>query len=147
MLIKFTNRFRKEKRARYENALRYYLKKLGMTEQELEDVEVSLFLRKSEDRGCCQYDLGVRRPRQFEIIISPGGPYSPLQVLAHEAVHLKQFIRGELLLFSKCCKWKGRVWKQGETELDSYYDSTWEIEAYGKEEGLYVRFLVEEQNG
>ena len=147
MIVKFTNRFRVKKRPRYESALRFYLSKLGLTDDNLKDVEVSIFLRKSKDRGCCQHDFGVRNPKSFEIIISPGGPVSPLQTLAHEAVHLKQFLLGELRMLSKCCKWKGEVWKSDGSDLDSYYDSPWEVEAYGKEEGLYVRFLVEEKNG
>jgi hypothetical protein len=144
MKVKFGYKFREKNRARYENALRFYLDKLGVTEKDLKGVEVTIFLRKSKDRGCCQHDEGVRKPKLFDIIISPGGPVSPLQTLAHETVHLKQFVLGELRMLSKCNKWKGKVWKSDGTDLDDYYDSPWEIEAFGKEQGLYVRFLNEE---
>lgn len=57
-----------------------------------------------------------------------------LMTLAHECVHLKQYAMGEI--DENMNTWKGtRVPKSTD-----YWDSPWEIEAYGREKGLYIRF-------
>lgn len=60
--------------------------------------------------------------------------------LAHEVVHLKQFAAGELRFTTGCQKistWQGR--KINENKID-YWDLPWEVEAHGREQGLYARF-------
>jgi len=54
-------------------------------------------------------------------------------------VHLKQYAKGELKDYArvKSIKWKGQVYD--EDRID-YWDHPWEIEAYGRERGLYIRF-------
>jgi len=57
-----------------------------------------------------------------------------LITLAHELVHVKQYVMGELTLdFIHAKKTKG---------LDPYWDSPFEIEAFGRQEGLYHRYVV-----
>lgn len=71
-----------------------------------------------------------------------------IKTLAHEMVHVKQHVRNELgkkhvVLyrggFDIQTEWCGEIWtpKKGE---DPFYDSPWEVEAYGKEVGLTHRF-------
>ena len=56
--------------------------------------------------------------------------------LAHEMVHLKQFVRGELFDYET-----GRVqWKSKSFGRVHYDDQPWEKEAYRLEEKLYEEF-------
>ena len=64
-------------------------------------------------------------------------------------MHVKQFARNELGQIWEIttprgvlCKarWKGKSWIPSRLE-DGYYDAPWEIEAHGREVGLYQRWL------
>jgi hypothetical protein len=46
--------------------------------------------------------------------------------------------RGGLKMYSK---WQGEIWKPKPRE-DHYFDSPWEIEAYGREVGLYQKWVA-----
>lgn len=63
--------------------------------------------------------------------------------LAHEMVHLKQYAKGEVkdkLYRRKYVKvWMGQVYDDDV----SYWDQPWEIEAYGLENSLIAKFLIE----
>ena len=64
-----------------------------------------------------------------------------LRSFAHEMVHVKQFAKSELKDLSKqqsLCKFYGKLYN---TDDVNYWDYPWEIEAHGREEGLYVRFV------
>jgi hypothetical protein len=75
------------------------------------------------------------------------------RTIAHEMVHLKQYTTGELGIYLVATKstsgkrltntrWKGTLYKtrEDDSDDDEYYDSPWEIEAYGREVGLYRRW-------
>lgn len=63
-----------------------------------------------------------------------------LTAIAHEMVHIKQFALNELVE-----KRNGSVvWKRKRLDNLDYYEQPWEIEAYGREAGLFVRWC--EQN-
>ena len=91
--------------------------------------------------GTCIWEDDHVRPREFSIELdSSMSPTTILQNLAHEMVHVKQWARGELkdvMRGYSLCKWKGMV---VDTDKVEYYDSPWEIEAFGREYGLYVRW-------
>lgn len=81
------------------------------------------------------------RPREFEIVLNASiGKRAQLITLAHEMVHVKQHAKGELksMLRVREDKWHGRYIKENELH---YFDKPWEIEAYGRELGLYQMFL------
>lgn len=60
-----------------------------------------------------------------------------LQCLAHEMVHVKQYAKGELKFHER----RNLVTFQKEQyQGDEYWESLWEIEAYGREVGLYQKF-------
>lgn len=72
-----------------------------------------------------------------------------IRTLAHEMVHVQQHIKNRLTMRAKLAKngaidiaayWDGVRWKPKKTE-HPYYDAPWELEAYGKEVGLYQRWL------
>jgi hypothetical protein len=84
------------------------------------------------------------RPRVFELEIHKKLPLRKLlETICHEMVHVKQYARGELYEGSRVSKhrWQGK-WIQ---EDPDYWDQPWEIEAMGREAGLFIRW-VESQN-
>ena len=69
--------------------------------------------------------------------------YKFFRTLVHELVHAKQYILKELCYRKHQMCWKGipSGFVIGEDlRLDAYYDLPWEIEAFGREEGLMVMF-------
>jgi len=99
--------------------------------------------------GECVDEDGFRNPRWFTIGLKSLDINSMIRTLAHEMVHVKQHAknelqtghavaaRGGLKIYSK---WMGEVWKAKRKE-DDYFDSPWEIEAYGREVGLYAKWV------
>jgi hypothetical protein len=62
-----------------------------------------------------------------------------LRALAHEMVHVKQYVRGEMRdAGHKIVVWKG---KKHVSDGYTYWDQPWEIEAYGRETGLLEHFI------
>ena len=79
------------------------------------------------------------KPRQFEIELHPGiGAYDILKTLAHEMVHVRQYIQGDVNI--RLTRWKGTA----VADVD-YWDQPWEIEAHGYESGLFTKFAREEK--
>lgn len=89
---------------------------------------------------CCREDK-----HSFSIDISPKlSRARQLRVLAHEMVHIKQYCIGELSDYKQkskegYCKWKGVKTPFSNTD-ESYWESPWEIDAYGREVGLIARY-------
>ena len=96
---------------------------------------------ESGTTGTCIWEDDHVRPREFSIELDSSLSWATiLENLAHEMVHVKQWARGELkdvMLGHSLCKWKGVVI---DTDKMDYYDSPWEIEAFGREYGLYIRW-------
>lgn len=91
------------------------------------------------DEGTCLVLESDRsnRPYEFELEINrDNNTKTILYNLAHEIVHVKQFALGEL--DENQSKWH-RV--SVDSDKVDYWDLPWEIEAYGRERGLYVRFI------
>lgn len=85
------------------------------------------------------------RPRCFEIEVNSKLTMRKLlETVAHEMVHVKQYARGELYQGMRVNKhrWQGR-WVG---DMD-YWDQPWEIEAHGREAGLFVRWAEAEGIG
>ena len=81
------------------------------------------------------------KPREFMIQIRDGlGVEDVFETLAHEMVHVKQFAKGETN--ASLSRWHGAVIDPDAIE---YYYQPWEIEAYGREEGLYMKFMVKHE--
>ena len=81
------------------------------------------------------------KPRIFEMTLNKGQDRPTiLKNIAHELVHLKQFARRELVDFDtrNQPKYLGSLISTANLE---YWDYPWEIEAYGREIGLYNRYL------
>lgn len=117
------------------------------------DIEI---VREMEDNlGECFPEDECKNPRYFTIRLLRSADEKLLRALAHEFVHVKQYAKNELgyskevstvRVNSKKEKipeldliWMGETWKPKKSQC-SYWDSPWEIEAYGKELGLFYRF-------
>lgn len=90
----------------------------------------------------CEWTDDNHNPREFQITINKKLPREEaLLVLAHECVHVKQYAKRELKDYLRHNKtsWKGVVINTSD-DLD-YWDTPWEVEAYGKEKGLLARYL------
>lgn len=62
--------------------------------------------------------------------------------LAHELVHVKQYLNNEMFDYADGkSRFRGEVFPEGKSDLDEvYFNSPWEIEAYGREQGMYKMF-------
>lgn len=91
--------------------------------------------------GCCTWEDDNVRPKEFTIILhSYKSEHKVLTTLAHEMVHVKQFATGELkdlMANAHLISWKG---SRFDTRNIDYWDYPWEIDAHGRELGLYTRF-------
>jgi hypothetical protein len=65
-----------------------------------------------------------------------------LETVAHEMVHVKQYARRELHPVYNM--WCGKTYNP---EKVSYWDLPWEIEAHGREVGLFIRWTEENKLG
>jgi len=100
--------------------------------------------------GECVDEEGTRNPRWFTIRLKRQKIEDMIKTLAHEMVHVKQHAKNELksgiVVVSRgklkmTSKWHGEIWKPKRNE-DNYFDSPWEVEAYGKEVGLYHKWFA-----
>lgn len=100
------------------------------------------FDQKLDHYGSCEVSgfNSKNEPRVFLIMMHPGlGARKILETLAHEMVHIKQLINKETNYTFQ--KWKGEI----VDENIDYWDLPWELEAFGKEYGLSVKFAHEEK--
>ena len=63
-----------------------------------------------------------------------------LKTLAHELVHVKQYVMGELTWRDRGLMWKGHLYTP--ELLAEYFETPYEIESFGRERGLLVCFLA-----
>lgn len=100
------------------------------------------------------YDGIINERKKFTIIMSKSAINkngkqqitrykNVMKYLAHELIHVKQYLLNELFAYAdgKTSRYMGGKYKES-GELDwSYWDTPFEIEAYGRMEGLYQMFL------
>ena len=110
------------------------------------DIEIS---DRSDVDGECVDEDGIKNPRWFTIGLKKQSAEEMLKTLGHEMVHVKQHAKNELQSgimiparggHRMTSRWMGQIWKPKAKEHD-YFDSPWEIEAFGREVGLYQRWV------
>ena len=104
----------------------------------MQTLDVNIVLKSIKDKentlGYCLSETN----REFEIEIDKSLPLRTLlTTVAHEMVHVKQFARGEL---TEKQAWMGKTYDINKTQ---YWDLPWEIEAHGREVGLFIRWCQE----
>jgi hypothetical protein len=97
----------------------------------------------NEFDGDCGYEDEDLRPKEFVIRVNNNLKLSKkLRTICHEMVHVKQYATGEMRYMwrpARNTKFQGTLYPD---EFD-YWDSPWEIEAFGREPGLYTRWIDE----
>ena len=109
------------------------------------DIKLTKDLKQKEQAyGYCHIiDDNLNKPREFMIELDTSMKFGFDQILtwlAHEMVHLKQFVRKELWDYeSGRVQWKSRAY----SKKVHYDDQPWEKEAYRLESELYEMFEEE----
>lgn len=112
---------------------------------EIDIVLINNLRNKEGIAGDCTWEDRSYRPREFTIRIdSSQSKQELLETIAHEMVHVKQFARGELKDTNSL-----HISKWNDKEVDdiktNYYDLPWEIEAHGREHGIFIRWFEQSQ--
>ena len=127
-----------------EQAAWYYAEKL-MGKRLLGSLEITINLKKNlltkeGNEGSAIWEDDGYRSIQFIIELDTTLKNRNLLItLAHEMVHVKQWAKNEMYEYMEphMVRFKGEKIHLEETD---YWDYPWEIEAYGKQLGLFVRF-------
>ena len=104
-------------------------------------LEFDSSLSKTNAYAYCDWDDVNHKSREFTITVDPKlGKRNMLLALAHEMVHVKQYAKGEMKDYvrSSRIKWQNQII---ESKDINYWDLPWEIEAHGREKGLYIMFI------
>lgn len=126
-------------------AAEYYLGTL-MSKRIMNHISVDIIVKPQHQMdnnadGYCEVDgyNTSNKPRAFiiEVARNKSKRYM-MMTLAHEIVHLKQYALGEL--DENMSVWKG---KRFNTSSTSYWRTPWEIEAFGRERGMYTEYCQE----
>jgi hypothetical protein len=134
----------KEFRPYVKRAAHFYLETLVPSKRMRENIFIQIKFDSKIDvfgSACIEEYNASNKPREFLIEIHPGiGAKNMLKTLAHEMVHIKQFINLETN--ESLSKWHGAP-----IDPDSidYYSHPWEMEAHSYENGLLTMFAIREQ--
>ena len=140
MLLEIKGFNRKQKKIVAAAAL-YFIEKL-IHSRARNKLEVTIIRKKLWADGFCQYEDSNIHPRSFILEISNKLDGEELiKTVAHELVHVKQYVKNELRERYKPNH--HHMWHQ---ELiivndDNFYDVPWEIEARELEDVLYKQFV------
>ena len=121
------------------------------------NVSINIHLNHHDDGGVARLseDANKYRPRDFKIIIDHHQAeidnynrtrtdtewgHTILRTLAHELVHVNQYLIGDLSWRDKGLLWKGEIFLP--EYLTDHLETPYEIEAYGREKGLLISFLM-----
>jgi hypothetical protein len=117
-----------------------------MSPQLSKNLSIKIIVRDKLDAGgFCEYELDRDgNPREFIIeLLRTRKKINMFKVLAHEMVHVKQHAKGEAKDKFKKDKYVTLWFGEKYDDDTSYWDQPWEIEAYGLENSLVAKFLVE----
>ena len=104
---------------------------------------LDITIKLKTPKGAMGYCLETEDKRTFEIEIDLNQKLRPLlETVAHEIVHVKQFARREM--HPSMDTWYGKTYSPDKVD---YWDLPWEIEAHGREVGLFVRWCDENNLG
>lgn len=141
MRIQIRGKNSKISRDEYKFALKWMLS-LVVSKKLLNNLHVILeFLEERGLKGSTECVDSEYRPRHFRIRIDPNlTRTAQLKTLAHELVHVKQFAMCEMR-YTKYREWIKWYKQSIHSEETDYWDLPWEIEAFGREYGIYIRYV------
>lgn len=129
-----------------EEAASFYLRKLlGRKSRPPVLLTIRLrknLLQKAGAKADCFLIQDEDELYEYEVRIDSGMNLGAiLRCLAHEMIHVKQYLTGEMKddQGAWLTTWKK---KTVDTRKVDYYDLPWEIEAHGRELGLYETFVT-----
>ena len=144
MQLRFKGKNKKVHIQEFEFAAAFYAEKL-MSKRLINKLSINISFDKIPKGVSGLTDplieYGDNPPRAFDIYIRTSmSRKNQLSTLAHEFVHVKQYARGEISCFLRGTKLK---WQKDMicTEKLNYYEYPWEIEAFGREVGLYRMYI------
>ena len=141
----------KDYRKLIESAAYYYAEKL-VGKRLLKTIKININLRrgmlkKDDLEGTCiwdDWDDLRKTPRDFTIELDCGVTIRNMLVnLAHEMVHMKQWVKGDMYEYSNPHMVRFMK-KKYDMSCTDYWDFPWEIEAYGRQLGLFIRWCEAE---
>ena len=91
-----------------------------------------------------EFSKSLYNPKEFTITVdSTGSKRRMMETIAHEMVHVKQYSKGELVDLSRSnsTRWQNNIIDKN----TNYWDLPWEIEAHGKELGLFIRWAEDKE--
>jgi hypothetical protein len=113
-------------------------------------IELNRTLLKTDGiEGSCVWDEWnewEKSPRDYSIVLDSTISLRDILInLAHEMVHVKQWVRDEMYEYAEPNKvrWMKKTYDMSEM---NYYDYPWEIDAFGRQLGLFVRMCEETGN-
>ena len=102
-------------------------------------MNLDITVKLCKPTGAMGYCLEEDNNRTFELEIDKTQSLRALlETVAHEMVHVKQYARRELNPNKEV--WMGKTYNPKNV---NYWDLPWEIEAHGREVGLFVRYCEE----
>ena len=128
-----------------EAAARWYARKI-FDKKLNRKISITIYFKKMDIDmlGECVYKDPKKCRYKYDIIINKQmGERRILTTLAHEMVHAAQYASGRYVAYKResmihLVKFHGQHYDLNEVD---YWDHPWEIEAAGRELGLYIRFI------
>lgn len=138
MIVNVVGRMRRERR---EHLIRFAGFAIMVLCPGLRSLKIDIFCKKNLiQKAECIAQCYRQGPRYYLIEIDSGLPMRTiLASLAHELVHVKQYVRGELSYDGENEIFRGEVYGPDH----GYWDLPSEIEAHGRERGLLFRYIEE----
>ena len=131
---------KKRERELIEDLAHFCVKKLMPRKKNLE-VNISIKRNMIENEGMFAGVVDTDNINTFDLDLdSSMSLRKKLLSVAHEMVHVKQFTRGELKHTDNFAvkRWYGKDFHDSK-----YWECPWEIEAYGRELGLFTMWIEE----
>jgi hypothetical protein len=131
-----------------EQAAWYYAEKL-MGKRLLRSLEITINLKKNlldkdGHEGTAIWEDDNIRPKEFTISLDSTCTIRNILItLAHEMVHVKQWAKGEMYEYAEQDMVRFNKTKFNLADIN-YWDYPWEIEAFGRQLGLFVRFCEDQ---
>ena len=133
----------KKKREMADSIARFVAKKLMPRLAPKLEINIQLVRNLGEKEGVygdCMWEDDDHRPKEFSIRVDSSlSLRSFCETVAHEMVHVKQYARGELKQLTAVNKYRF-AGQRFPIDMD-YWDMPWEIEAHGREAGLFIRWV------